>query len=146
MALSVGVERINVFRDSSIVICQNQGKWRTRDDKLKTYQEHLEQMVKYFKEISFEYLPRDSLRFVDTLATLASMVECSPKAKIHPFLVDRRTRPAYGEPINLLTVDGRAWITYYIRGLMMAYNCYAWMKIKPKPPWKKSSKESVGLI
>ncbi|XP_043694071.1 uncharacterized protein LOC122644749 [Telopea speciosissima] len=35
MALSVGVEKIRVFGESSVVICQIQGKWRTKDEKLK---------------------------------------------------------------------------------------------------------------
>ncbi|XP_043702408.1 uncharacterized protein LOC122652665 [Telopea speciosissima] len=42
MALSVGVEKIKVFGDSSVVICQTQGKWKTRDEKLKPYQVYLE--------------------------------------------------------------------------------------------------------
>ncbi|XP_043694145.1 uncharacterized protein LOC122644831 [Telopea speciosissima] len=109
MALSVGVEKIKVFGDSSVVICQIQGKWKTRDEKLKPYQVYLEQVAKCFKEISFEYLPRDSNRFTNALATLASMVECDPQHRIQPFLVERRTSSAYGEPVNLLTEDGRPW-------------------------------------
>ncbi|XP_043700446.1 uncharacterized protein Mb2253c-like [Telopea speciosissima] len=109
MALSVGVEKIKVFGDSSVVICQTQGKWKTRDEKLKPYQVHLEHMAKCFKEISFKYLPRDSNRFVDALATLASMVECDPQDKIRPSLVEKRTGPAYEELVNLLTKDGRPW-------------------------------------
>ncbi|XP_043692931.1 uncharacterized protein LOC122643371 [Telopea speciosissima] len=118
MALSVGVEKIKVFGDSSVVICQTQGKWRTRDEKLKPYQVYLEQLAKCFKEISFEYLPRDSNRFADALATLASMVECDPRDRIRPFLIERRTGPGYGESVNMLTEDGRPWyapIVDYIR-------------------------------
>ncbi|XP_043705388.1 uncharacterized protein Mb2253c-like [Telopea speciosissima] len=82
MALSVGVESIKVFEDSSMVICQTQGKWKIRDDKLKSYNEYLEQMVKCFKKNSFEYLSRDNNRFADALATLASKVEYDSQAKI----------------------------------------------------------------
>ncbi|XP_043705343.1 uncharacterized protein LOC122655192 [Telopea speciosissima] len=125
MALSVGVEKIKVFGDSSIVICQTQGRWKTRDEKLKPYQVHLEQMAKYFKEISFEYLPRDSNRFADALATLASVVECDPQDKIRPFLVEKRTGSAYGEPVNLLTEDGRPWyapiVDYIKEGRYLEY-------------------------
>ncbi|XP_043702827.1 uncharacterized protein LOC122652990 [Telopea speciosissima] len=109
MALSVGVERIKVFRNSSVVICQTQGKWRTKDKKLKPYQAYLEQLTQCFKEVSFEYLPRDNNQFVDALPTLASMVECDPRDRIQPFLIERRTSPAYGEPVNMLTEDGRPW-------------------------------------
>ncbi|XP_043705314.1 uncharacterized protein Mb2253c-like [Telopea speciosissima] len=82
MALSKGAERIKVFGDSSVVICQTQGKWKTRHDELKPYQEYLEQMIRCFKKISFEYLPKDNNRFVDALATLASMLEYNSQAKI----------------------------------------------------------------
>ncbi|XP_043714609.1 uncharacterized protein LOC122662964 [Telopea speciosissima] len=118
MALSVGVEKIKVFGDSSAVICQTEGKWRTKDEKLKPYQVYLEQLARCFKEVSFEYLPRDSNRFSDALATLASMVECDPWDRIRPFLIERRTSPAYGEPVNALTKDRRPWyapIVDYIR-------------------------------
>ncbi|XP_043714494.1 uncharacterized protein Mb2253c-like [Telopea speciosissima] len=118
MAVSVRVEKIKVFGDSSVVICQTQGKWKTKDKKLKPYQVYLEKVAKCFKEISFEYLPRDSNRFVDALATLASMVECDSRDKIRPFLVENKTSSTYGEPVNLLTEDGRPWyvpIVDYIR-------------------------------
>ncbi|XP_043694151.1 uncharacterized protein LOC122644839 [Telopea speciosissima] len=118
MALSVGAERIRVYRDSSIVICQTQGKWKTKDEKLKSYQVYLEQLTQCFKEVSFEYLPRDNNRFADALATLASMVECDTRNRIRPFFIERRTSPVYGEPVNALIKDGRPWyapVVDYIR-------------------------------
>ncbi|XP_043693052.1 uncharacterized protein LOC122643500 [Telopea speciosissima] len=118
MALSVGVEKIKVFGDSLVVNYQTQGKWKTRDEKLKPYQVYLEQVPKCFKEISLEYLPKDSNRFANALATLASMVECDPQDKIRSFLVEKRIGLSYGEPVNLLIEDGRPWyalIIDYIR-------------------------------
>ncbi|XP_043717815.1 uncharacterized protein LOC122665735 [Telopea speciosissima] len=111
MDLSVGVDKIKVFGVSSVVICQTQGKWKTRDEKLKPYQVYLDQLTRCFKKVSFEYLPRDNNRFADVLATLASMVECDTQDKIRPFLIERRTSPAYKEPVNALTEDGRHWYT-----------------------------------
>ncbi|XP_042509259.1 uncharacterized protein LOC122084904 [Macadamia integrifolia] len=81
IALTIGVKKIQVFSDSSIVICRTQGKWKTRDEKVKRYQEYLEKISKHFEEISFKYFQRDSNQFVDALATLVSMVECSPMAQ-----------------------------------------------------------------
>ncbi|XP_043714542.1 uncharacterized protein LOC122662901 [Telopea speciosissima] len=75
--MALEIKKLRVYGDSSIVICQTQGKWKTKDEKLKPYQEQLESLIKSFDEITFEYLPRDNKIFVDALATLASMVECT---------------------------------------------------------------------
>ncbi|XP_043714699.1 uncharacterized protein LOC122663058 [Telopea speciosissima] len=72
--MALKIKRLRVYGDSSIVICQSQGKWKIKDEKLKPYQEHLEKLFKSFDEITFEYLPRDNNRFANALATLASMV------------------------------------------------------------------------
>ncbi|XP_042484524.1 uncharacterized protein LOC122064815 [Macadamia integrifolia] len=45
IALTIGVKKIQVFGDSSIVICETQGKWKTRDEKLKPYQEYLKKTL-----------------------------------------------------------------------------------------------------
>ncbi|XP_043725653.1 uncharacterized protein LOC122672224 [Telopea speciosissima] len=108
-AMALEIKKLRIYGDSSIMICQTQGKWKTKDEKLKPYQEHLENLIKSFNEITFEYLPRDNNRFTDALATLASMVECTPDTQVHPFLVDRRHGPAYEELVNALIADGRLW-------------------------------------
>ncbi|XP_043725622.1 uncharacterized protein LOC122672190 [Telopea speciosissima] len=107
--MALEIKKLRVYGDSSIVICQTEGKWKTKDEKLKPYQEHLENLIKSFDEITFEYLPRDNNKFTDALATLAAMVECTPNTQVRPFLVDRRHEPAYKESINALTTDGRLW-------------------------------------
>ncbi|XP_043697293.1 uncharacterized protein LOC122648098 [Telopea speciosissima] len=109
--MALGIKKLKVYGDSSIVICQTQGRWKTKDEKLKPYQEHLEGMIKNFEEITFEYLPRVNNRFADALATLASMVECSSNTQIQPFLVDKRCEPAYEESVNVLIADGKVWFT-----------------------------------
>ncbi|XP_043721080.1 uncharacterized protein LOC122668606 [Telopea speciosissima] len=108
-AMVLGIKKLKVYGDSSIVIYQTQGKWKIKDEKLKPYQEHLEGIIKNFEEVTFEYLPRVNNRFADALATLASMVECSSDTQIQPFLVDKRCELAYKELVNVLTVDGKIW-------------------------------------
>ncbi|XP_043699974.1 uncharacterized protein LOC122650642 [Telopea speciosissima] len=108
-AVALEIKKLRVYGDSLIMICQTQGKWKTKNEKLKPYQEHLEDLVKSFDEITFEYLPRDNNRFADALATLASMVECTPNTQVRPFLVDRRHGSAYEESVNVLTTDGKSW-------------------------------------
>ncbi|XP_042481940.1 uncharacterized protein LOC122062393 [Macadamia integrifolia] len=114
ITLTIGVKKIKVYGDSIIVICQTQGKWKTRDEKLKPYQEHLEEMIKHFEEISFIYFQRDNNRFADALSTLASMVECNPIARVRPFIVEGRDKAIYQSVVNALTVDGRSWLACII--------------------------------
>ncbi|XP_043699983.1 uncharacterized protein LOC122650650 [Telopea speciosissima] len=109
--MALGIKKLKVYRDSSIVICQTQGKWKMKDEKLKPYQEKLEGIFKNFEEITFEYLPRVHNRFVDALATLASMVECSSDTQIRTFMVEKRFEPAYEESVNVLIADGKIWFT-----------------------------------
>ncbi|XP_043700007.1 uncharacterized protein LOC122650677 [Telopea speciosissima] len=71
-----------------------------------------------FEEISFSYMPRDSNRFVDVLATLASMVEMEFGTKVHPFSIELRHQPTYANHIHALAIDGRPWyanVTDFIR-------------------------------
>ncbi|XP_043710397.1 uncharacterized protein LOC122659340 [Telopea speciosissima] len=83
-AMAIEIKKLRVYGDSSIIICQTQGKWKTKDAKLKPYQEHLEKLIKSFDEINFEYLLRDNNSFANALATLASMVECTPNTHVCP--------------------------------------------------------------
>ncbi|XP_043725610.1 uncharacterized protein LOC122672177 [Telopea speciosissima] len=108
-AMALEIKKLKVYRDSSIVICQTQGKWKTKDEKLKSYQEYLEGIAKNFEEITFEYVPRVNNKFIDALVILASMVECSSDTRIRPFLVDQRCELAYEESVNVLTTDGKIW-------------------------------------
>ncbi|XP_043687596.1 uncharacterized protein LOC122638813 [Telopea speciosissima] len=107
--MAVEIKKLRLYSDSSIMIYQTPGKWKIKDEKLKPYQEHLENLIKNFDEITFEYLPRNNNRFTDALATLTSMVECTLDTQVRPFLVDRRHGPAYEESVNVLTTDGRLW-------------------------------------
>lgn len=73
--------------DSKLVISQTNGNWKTRDEKLIPYQEMLEVLISQFDEISFSHVPRDKNRFVDALATLASMTEMPERATMKPFFI-----------------------------------------------------------
>ncbi|XP_070022957.1 uncharacterized protein [Nicotiana sylvestris] len=60
--------------DSDLIIQQTQGEWETRDVKLLTYMQHVEDLSKRFKSIKFRYIPRFHNELADVLATLASML------------------------------------------------------------------------
>ena len=58
MATSMKIEELEVFGDSSLIIFQTRGEFKTKDPKLIPYHEYLAKMVKGFKEVSFTYVPR----------------------------------------------------------------------------------------
>jgi len=57
--------------DSTLIICQMIGDWRTKDSKLILYHRRLSELVQQFRKITFTYLPRSDNRFADALATLS---------------------------------------------------------------------------
>ena len=49
---------MKVFGDSNLVLKQIQGKWKTRDVKLRPYQSYLELLVGRFDDLSYTHMPR----------------------------------------------------------------------------------------
>ena len=49
---------MEVFGDSNMVLRQIQGKWKTRDVKLRPYHEYLELLVGRFDDLRYTHLPR----------------------------------------------------------------------------------------
>lgn len=82
--LALGVKEVEIRGDSALVIAQAQGKWRTKDEKLKPYQEYLEELAKCFDKVTYTFLPRAQNKFADALA---SMIEFPEGATLKPFVV-----------------------------------------------------------
>ena len=57
--LSLGVEKIDVFRDSNLIFSQIRGDWKLKHEKLVPYHKYLESLRSWFKEITFYHLPRE---------------------------------------------------------------------------------------
>ena len=94
-ALDLGIRQLEIHGDSNLVIQQNQGIWRTRDEKLKPYYAYLDLLVARFDELRYIHLPRAENQFVDALATLASVVEIPAGVIVRPLLIETRFAPAY---------------------------------------------------
>ena len=56
--LELGITQMEVFGDSSLVLRQIQGHWKTRDVKLRPYHAYLELLVRRFDDLSYTHLPR----------------------------------------------------------------------------------------
>ncbi|KAL3746966.1 hypothetical protein ACJRO7_015840, partial [Eucalyptus globulus] len=109
-AIEMGVAKLKVFGDSALIILQTVGEWKTKDSKLLPYHKYLENLVKEFEEVSFQYLPRSHNQFADALATLSSMLQVTDGLKVEPLKIEILPKPAYcmfvtEEP------DGKPW--YY---------------------------------
>jgi len=73
VALELNIRTIDMYGDSILIICQVKGKWQTKDEKLRPYQEYLSKLAKEFEEIKFTHLEKEGNHFADALVTLASM-------------------------------------------------------------------------
>ena len=85
----LGVKEAEVFRDSTLVITQVQRLWKVKEEHLKPYQQYLEDLTKTFDKIEYTIIPRAQNQFVDTLATLASMVEIPKGVWIRPLEIEQ---------------------------------------------------------
>ncbi|KAJ4966414.1 hypothetical protein NE237_018263 [Protea cynaroides] len=108
-ALAIGVSRLKVYGDSSIVIYHVRGDWKTKDGKLVPYQQCAITLAQKFRQIEFDYSPRDTNKYVDALAALASMIGNDSLGRIKPLIIEKRVRHVHLEEVNALTIDVRPW-------------------------------------
>jgi ribonuclease HI len=110
VALELKIEKIDVYGDSMLIICQVKGEWQTKEEKLRPYQEYLSTLSEEFKEIRFTHLGREGNHFADALATLAAMATIDLGRKVQPVHIDIRNKPAHCCSIKG-EIDGKLW--YY---------------------------------
>ncbi|WJZ83260.1 hypothetical protein VitviT2T_002958 [Vitis vinifera] len=109
-ALELGIRQMEVFDDSNLALRQIQGKWKTRDVKLRHYHAYLELLVGKFDDLRYTHLPRAQNQFANALATLASMMAIPTDATVRPLLIESRSAPAYYCLIDDMEVDdGLPW-------------------------------------
>ena len=65
MALDMRIQRLEVYGDSSLIILQTLGEYKTKDSKLVPYHRHLLDLIEEFESISFTYIPRTQNQFAD---------------------------------------------------------------------------------
>ncbi|XP_077215724.1 uncharacterized protein LOC143850350 [Tasmannia lanceolata] len=100
-ALSLEVQDHDVYGNSLLIICQTNGKWLTKEDRLIPYHTYLTSLMKSFHNISFTYISRLRNKFADALATLASMVDIPVGVKVHPLVIKRHVVPAHVHMIQI---------------------------------------------
>ncbi|XP_052486262.1 uncharacterized protein LOC128041020 [Gossypium raimondii] len=99
MGLRTAIERkikiLEVHGDSALVIYQISGDWEVRDLKLVKYHDLVAKLVKEFKEVTFNYFPREKNQLADALATLASMFKANKETEIMPIQMSIYETPAH---------------------------------------------------
>jgi ribonuclease HI len=48
--LELNIRKIDVYGDSMLIICQVKREWKTKEEKLRSYQEYLFKLAKEFEE------------------------------------------------------------------------------------------------
>ena len=71
----LGLEKVEVFGDSTFFIARAQKLWKVNEEHLKPYQQYLEDLTKTLDKIEYTIIPRALNQFANALTTLASMVE-----------------------------------------------------------------------
>ena len=89
------VRRLDIFGDSNLIISQARGEWRVKEERLKPYHDHLENLGKQFEKVAFFYLPREENPLADSLATLASMIQIPTGVRMMPLVIDQRYEPPF---------------------------------------------------
>lgn len=75
MAIKWNITRLQVFGDSQLVINQINDDYQTKDEKLMPYNKMVDDVKKYFVEITFEQIPRNDNKATNAMTTLTSLLQ-----------------------------------------------------------------------
>ena len=64
------------------------------------YREHVLTLIPYFKEITFEHIPREENQLADALATMSSMFKVRRENEAPIITIERFDEPAHCYEIN----------------------------------------------
>ena len=70
-----------MYGDSTLVIYQLNGEWKTNDSKLVPYQEFIKKLIEQFENVTFKHMPHEENYLTDALATLATMFKVNANAE-----------------------------------------------------------------
>ncbi|XP_058185840.1 uncharacterized protein LOC131303068 [Rhododendron vialii] len=112
-AIKIGIEKLEVVRDSNLEVSQANGDWKVKEEKLKPYHQDFEDLIPHFNKVTFTHVPRLKNQFADALATLASMIEIPIGVKLRPIVIEQRDTPVYQHVAIDEPDDGHLWY-YYI--------------------------------
>lgn len=109
VAIDLGINELEVYGDSALVIFQATGDWFIRKEKFLDYHECLQILSKSFECLTFDYIGRNRNQFADALATLASMIDVPQGAEMRQIGIEQRIKPAYCLQIATIDLNREPW-------------------------------------
>ena len=93
--IALGVTEVEIFGDSMLVINQATEEWELKEQHLKPYLNHLQNLALSFQKCQFIHLPRNHNQMADALASLASVWEGPSKMPIKLLILLKSNQPSY---------------------------------------------------
>ena len=72
-AIDLIINFFYVYGDSTLVINQIKGEWKTRHPDLIPYKDYARRLLNFFNKVKFHHIPRDENQMKNALAMLSSM-------------------------------------------------------------------------
>lgn len=98
MAIEWNITQLQVFGDFQLAINQINDDYQTKDEKLMPYKKMVDDIKKYFVEITFQQIPRNDNKAADAMATLASLLQTQENQQRYEFLVEDLFYPTHNCP------------------------------------------------
>jgi len=70
-ALELGINNVEIFMDSKLVVEQIQGRWKIKNERLREINDEIKLILTQFQIISFKHIPRNLNKMADQLANMA---------------------------------------------------------------------------
>ncbi|XP_058003706.1 uncharacterized protein LOC110663055 [Hevea brasiliensis] len=102
--IAVGAKKVEVFRDSMLVVSHVKGEWELKEEKLRPYLEYAKKLLFSFEEVTMKHMPITQNQMADALATLASLWEKGDQKLTHLVILVRSKIPCY-EGLTIAHLD-----------------------------------------
>ncbi|XP_056856571.1 uncharacterized protein LOC130506993 [Raphanus sativus] len=109
---AMGVEDIQVFSDSQLIISQVQGDYQAKDPSMIRYLSVAKRLLDRFRHCKLTQIPREHNSQADTLANLGSALETTSHMSIPLLVLQWPATEKETEPEEVSVVDeGETWMT-----------------------------------
>ncbi|WP_436502209.1 bifunctional RNase H/acid phosphatase [Actinokineospora sp. HUAS TT18] len=101
-AAELGAESVRVRMDSKLVVEQMMGRWQVKHPAMKPLATRARELARAFREIDFDWIPREQNKHADRLANEAMDRQAGVEPKAAPVTAPPSWTGAQGEPTRLL--------------------------------------------
>ncbi|XP_056688353.1 uncharacterized protein [Spinacia oleracea] len=86
--IAIGVQKLRVYEDSSLIVNQISRKWKVKSERLAPYQSYIAKLSEQVEQLRYTYLPREENQFANALAKLASMINIPSGLTEMPLIIE----------------------------------------------------------